>query len=157
MKSSPLANSSLDLGTVNATVTPLPHDPARIRPVSLKVAMLLVVLFGTRLFAQSEKLVWLITPNGRAYTTICTDGHCGIKEVPYSIDLVDPQYVHDEHKERKTFCKANNFKRPACSKAFRRELAIQRLLQADRVVSSAGGMSAMSREQAEQLVEGIKQ
>lgn len=131
-------------------------NPARSCQASLKVAMLLTVLFCARLFAQSEKLIWMKAPNGRAYTTICTAEHCTIQEAAYSVDLVNPQYVHDQKKERKTFCKAKGFKRSACSTAFLQELTIQRLLQADWVVSSAGAMPAMTRRQAERLVDEIQ-
>jgi hypothetical protein len=43
----------------------------------------------------------------------------------------------------------------ACSQAFRREETIQKLLYADGIVSKAGNMPAMSREQAEQLIDEI--
>jgi hypothetical protein len=43
----------------------------------------------------------------------------------------------------------------ACSLAFRREEAVQSLLRADWTVSKAGDMRAMTREQAEQLIDEI--
>jgi hypothetical protein len=118
--------------------------------------MLLVILFGTRLFAQSEKLVSVKAPDGRTYTTICTGDHCKIQETRYAIDLVDPQYIHDRKKERKSFCKAKRLKYAACSLAFQREEAVQTLLRADWIVSKAGDMPEMTREQAEQLIDEIK-
>jgi hypothetical protein len=95
-------------------------------------------------------------PNGHDYTTICIAGHCEIQETAYGIDLVDPQYVHDSKQERKSFCKAKHLKNAACSLAFRREEMIQSLLRADWIVSNAGDMPAMTREQADQLIDGIK-
>ena len=117
--------------------------------------MLLVILFGTRLFTQSQKLVSMKAPNGRTYTTICTVDHCEIHEAAYAVDLVDPEYIHDQKKERKTFCKEKGLRHSACSLAFRREETIQSLLRADRLISQAGHMSAMPRRQAEQLVDEI--
>jgi hypothetical protein len=151
-----IPDSSLHLSAVNAAVTALLRDAALIRAVSLRVAMLFVILFCTPLFAQSEKLMSITAPNGRAYTTICVAERCEIHEAAYAVDLVDPQYVHDRRQERKSFCKASNLKRAACSSAFRREETIQSLLRADGIVSKAGNMPAMSREQAEQLVDEIK-
>lgn len=118
-------------------------------------AMLFVILLCPRVFAQSQKLVWMIAPNGRTYTTTCTVQHCEIHEVAYAVDLVDPHYVHDRKQERKSFCKAEALKNAACSQAFRREETIQELLYADGIVSKAGNMPAMSREQAEQLIDEI--
>ena len=118
--------------------------------------MVLVVLFCTRLFAQSEKLVWLTMPNGRAYSTTCIAEHCEIHEAAYAVDLVDPQYIHDRKQERKTFCKVKGLKYSACSLAFQREETIQSLLRADWLVSKAGDMPAMTREQAEQLIDEIQ-
>lgn len=103
MRNNSLADSSLDLPAVNAAVTPLPHDTALIRPVSLKVVMLLVICFCTR--RQSEKLVSMTAPNRRLYTTICIAVRCEIHKAAYAVDLVDPQYAHDRKQERKTFCK----------------------------------------------------
>ena len=124
--------------------------------ISYAAAMLLVILFGTRLSAQSEKLVSMKAPNGRTYTTTCTADHCEIQEAHNSIDLVDPQYIHDRKKERKSFCKAKRLKYAACSLAFQREETVQTLLRADWIVSKAGEMPAMTRDQAEQLVDEIK-
>lgn len=125
------------------------------RLISQAATLLLVILFGIRLFAQSEKLVSIKAPNGRTYTTICTAEHCDIQEVRDSIDLVDPQYIHDRKKERKSFCKAKRLKYAACSLAFQREETVQSLLRADWIVSKAGDMPAMTRDQAEQLIDGI--
>jgi hypothetical protein len=156
MSESPIADSSLNPGHLDfRTVTPPPHNPALARLVSLSVVMLLVGLFYTPLFAQSEKLVWMKAANGRVYTTTCTAEHCEIREAAYAVDLVDPQYVHDRRQERKTFCKVKALKHAACYQAFSREETIQRLLYADRIVSNASDMSAMSREQAEQLIDEI--
>jgi hypothetical protein len=126
------------------------------RLISHAATMLLVILFGTRLFAQSEKLVSVKAPDGRTYTTICTGDYCEIQETRFAIDLVDPQYVHDRKKERKNFCKAKRLKYRACSLGFQREETIQGLLLADGIVSTAGGMSPMTRRQAEQLVDEIQ-
>lgn len=126
------------------------------RLISNAAVMLLVVLFGIRLLAQSEKLVSMKAPDGRTYTTTCTADHCEIQEARDSIDLVDPQYIHDRKKERKSFCKTKRLKYAACSLAFQREETVQSLLRADRLVSQAGGMCAMTRDQAEQLVDEIK-
>lgn len=131
-------------------------NPARILQVSLKAAMLLMVLFCARLFAQSEKLVWMKAPDGRAYTTICTAEHCEIQQAAPALDLVDPEYVHDRKQERKTFCKSQRLKHQACSLSFRREETIQTLLRSDWIVSEAGDMSTMTRKQAEELVDRIK-
>jgi hypothetical protein len=120
---------------------------------SRAAAMLLVILLGTRVFAQSQKLVWMIAPNGRTYTTTCTVQHCEIHEAAYAVDLVDPHYAHDRRQERKSFCKAEALKNAACSHAFRREETIQELLYADGIVSKAADMSGMSREQAEELID----
>ena len=119
-------------------------------------ASMLFVISCAHLFAQSEKLVWMKAPDGRTYKTICTAKGCDIKEASYEVDLADPQYVHDRNKERKTFCQATSLKGAACSRSFRREETIQGLLRADWIVSKAGDLPAMTREQAEQLVDGIK-
>jgi hypothetical protein len=156
MRNSPLANSSLDPSVVNAAATCLPHDPALIRLAPLKIVMLLVVLFCARLFAQSEELVWMKAPDGRAYTTICPAERCEIHETTYALDLVDPQYVHDRKTERKTFCMTKALKSAACSLAFRREVSIQSLLLPGRLVSQAGDMRAMIHAQAEQPIDAIK-
>ena len=58
-------------------------------------------------------------------------------------------------KKRKSFCRVKGLKYSACSLAFRREETIQTLLRADRLVSQAGGMGAMTRDQAEQLIDEI--
>src|ERR1700691_3884295 len=76
------------------------------------------------------------------------------QETSYAVDLVDPQYVHDQRQERKRFCQAKGLKHSACSLSFRREETIQSLLRADSIVSKAGDLPAMTREQAEQLVDG---
>jgi hypothetical protein len=120
-----------------------------------RAAAMLLVLFCARLFAQSEKVVSMTAPDGRAYTTICTVKHCEIHEAAYALDLVDPHYVHDRKQERKTFCKAKVLKYAACSLAFGREEAVQSLLRADWLVSEVGDMPAMTREQAEQLIDEI--
>jgi hypothetical protein len=120
-----------------------------------RAAAMLLVLFCARLFAQSEKVVSMTAPDGRAFTTICTGEHCEIQEAAYALDLVDPQYVHDRKQERKAFCKEKGLRYSACSLAFRREETIQNLLRADQLVSQAGNMSAMTREQAEQLIDEI--
>jgi hypothetical protein len=153
MRRNPIAGSSLDPGSVDSAVTLAPQNPALIRLVSLRVVMLSVIVLCARLFAQSEKLVWITAPNGRAYTTNCTVQHCEIHEAAYAVDLVDPRYVHDRKQERKSFCKAKALKYGACSQAFRREETIQRLLYADGIVSKAGDMPTMTRDQAEQLID----
>jgi hypothetical protein len=118
-------------------------------------AVMLLVLSCAHLFAQSQKLVSMTAPNGRLYTTICVAERCEIHEAAYAVDLADPQYVHDRKQERKTFCKAKALKHATCSLAFRREETIQSLLRADSIVSTAGDMRAMTRKQAEQLIDEI--
>lgn len=121
-----------------------------------KLLTLTAVLFcGRLLFAQSEKLVSMTAPNGRVYTTICVAERCEVHEAAYAADLVDPQYVHDRKQERRAFCNAKGLKHSACSLAFRREVSIQGLLRADQLISQAGNMRAMTRTQAEQLIDEI--
>ena len=121
----------------------------------IALVSMLSVLSCAHLFAQSEKLVSMKAPDGRTYTTICTAKNCKIQEASYAVDLVDPQYIHDQQQERKTLCQAKGLKHAACSLSFRREETIQSLLRADSIVSKAGDLLAMTRKQAEQLVDGI--
>jgi hypothetical protein len=48
-------------------------------------ALMLLVLFCARLFAQSAKLVSMTAPNGRLYTTICVAERCEIQEAAYAV------------------------------------------------------------------------
>jgi hypothetical protein len=150
MKDNVRTDHSLDLTTFHS-IAMLPAGYAAL------LCLLLTVFLFPHLFAQSEKLVWLKAPNGRAYTTTCTSNHCEIQETAHALDLADPQYVHDRNQERKVFCKAQQLKHKACSLAFRREEMIQNLLLADGIVSRAGAMPTMTRRQAELLVDDIQE